>query len=68
MKRRVTVPERVAELVRDHGGVRQAARACGIGHVTLHRLAVGTNLLPQRDTLARLGLREDSATFELLTR
>jgi hypothetical protein len=55
---RVTLCERVDELVREHGSLRAAARAVKIDHGYLQRLRDGEKKNPGRLTLRRLGLRK----------
>ena len=54
MKNAMTVPQLVEELVRIHGSVNAAARACEMPEGTLHRLANGDHLDPRLKTLRHL--------------
>lgn len=66
MTKPVTVRERVAELVRQHGSYRKAADATGTLPGSLHHMETGRKF-PRRDLLERIGLDADSATFRRLT-
>lgn len=69
MKRKsvVTVPERVAELVAEHGSYRAAGAAVGIDFALLHKLALGKKRAGGV-TLRTLGLDPSSGMFGRLTR
>ncbi len=56
-KKLVTVPERVAELVEEHGSYRDAARATGIATGNLHAMGVSRMHNPSVLTLKKLGLK-----------
>jgi len=53
----MTLPERIDELVKQHGSVRAAARVVRIDHAYLYRLYVGAKKEPSVAVLKRLGLR-----------
>lgn len=55
--RPVTLQRRVNELVRQHGGLRPAARAVQIDSAYLYRLQTGEKVSPGDFILRRLGLR-----------
>jgi hypothetical protein len=55
---RVTLCERVDELVRQHGSLRAAARAVEIDSGYLARLRAGEKRNPSAPMLRRLGLRK----------
>lgn len=63
----MTIQERVAELIAQHGGLRAAARATQIDHAYLHRLATGEKWQPLESTLRRLGLRK-VVTYESIAK
>jgi hypothetical protein len=60
----MTLQERVAQLVEQHGSLRAAGRAVQIDPGYLHRLACGDKARPGKLILKRLGLRE-VRTYEL---
>ena len=66
MKQRVSVKERVDELVAEHGTYRAAGEAVGIDFSVLHRVAHGKKGVG-KVILRRLGLDFKSATFTRLT-
>ena len=51
-----TLKRRVAELVKQHGGLRKAARAIGMGPQYLFRLGAGEKANPSDAILRKLGL------------
>lgn len=53
----MTLVERIAELVEQHGSLRAAARVIGIDPGYLSRLAAGEKVKPGKDFLRRMGLR-----------
>ena len=55
----VTPAERIAELVREHGSYRAAAKAIGISSPYLHRVASG-NKEAGEGLLRKLGLRSET--------
>ena len=57
MAKTITIRARVAELVKQHGGLRIAARALKIDHGYLSRLANGLKDDPGANIEYRLGLR-----------
>jgi len=61
----ITLQERVAQLVLQHGGLRAAGRAVDIDPGYLHRLAEGDRARPSKLLLKRMGLRE-LRVYELL--
>lgn len=52
----MTLKERMRELVKQHGGVRKAARALDIDHGYFSRLWDGSKNNPSDRTLRKLGL------------
>jgi hypothetical protein len=54
----MTLQERIAELVEQHGSLRKAARVIEIDVGYLSRLANGEKVRPGRDYLRRIGLIE----------
>jgi len=55
MSKYTTPAERIAELVREHGGPTAAAAACGIHPSTFSRMLAGKEI-PGASLIARLGL------------
>lgn len=55
----VTPVERIAELVAEHGSYRQAAKAVGVSHPYLYRVAHGTAAAGD-GLLAKLGLKAET--------
>lgn len=53
----MTLPQRITELMLQHGSIRAAARVVKIDHAYLWRLARGTKKEPTADALRKLGLR-----------
>lgn len=52
----MTLQQRVIELIRQHGGLRAAARATRIDSAYLSRLRSGEKVRPSYATLRKLGL------------
>lgn len=46
----------VRKLIRQHGSLRIASKALGLGHVYLHRLATGAQANPSDAALQKLGI------------
>lgn len=65
MKQTVSVQERVAELVREHGSYRAAGEAVGVMYTYLHRMSKGCNT-PPAHTLRKLGLEPGIPSFKRL--
>ena len=61
----MTLPERIAELVAQHGSLRAAARALECDVSYLSRLQSGAKFRPTVGLLGRMGLREIT-TYERL--
>jgi hypothetical protein len=59
------VKQRVQDLAKQHGSLRAAARAVGVDHVYLWRLARGHKCVPSDAVLRKLGLRRH-VWFELI--
>ena len=59
MSKPITVQERVAELVREHGSYRAAGEATGVSFTQLHGLATGRAIVNHTriETIRKLGLR-----------
>lgn len=53
----MTLPERIAQLVAQHGSLRAVARVTEIDVSYLSRLKSGEKVNPEKDKLRRLGLR-----------
>jgi len=53
----MTLPERIAELIKQHGSLRAAARVLGVDAGYLSRLASGEKVDPGILLLRRMGLR-----------
>ena len=53
----ITLPERVHELILQHGSLRAAARVIGIDAGYLSRLASGEKVRPGKEFLRRMSLR-----------
>jgi hypothetical protein len=52
----ITLEQRIAQLVREHGGLRAAGRAIGIDPGYLHHLMTGVKAGPGDETIEKLGL------------
>jgi molybdenum-dependent DNA-binding transcriptional regulator ModE len=61
----MVLKHRVQELAKQHGSLRAAARAVGVDHVYLWRLAQGHKCVPSDAVLRKLGLRR-VVWFELI--
>lgn len=67
MARRITVQERVAELVREHGSYQLAGNVVGMTRTRLWEIATGRRGAGSV-SLRALGLDPDSAVYARLTR
>lgn len=65
MKKRITVKERVAELVREHGSWRLAADAVGLDSAHLYKIGTRQKR-PGDKALRSIGLAPETQTFERL--
>lgn len=54
----MTLQERVAELIKQHGGLRAAALAIQVDHVYLWRMLRGTKVNPSSRLLRRMGIKK----------
>lgn len=60
------LPSLVRRRIRQHGSLRLASKALGIGHVYLHRLATGEQANPSDAALQKLGItRSVRTTYRL---
>lgn len=64
MGKRISVEDRIYQLVDKHGSLRAAARVLNMDHAYLHRLCIGTKVNPSAGTLRKLGLRK-AVVYEL---
>lgn len=53
----ITLQERIAELVKHHGSLRNTARVIGVDVGYLSRMASGERAAPRAPVLRRIGLR-----------
>lgn len=53
----ISIDQRIADLVAQHGSLRKAGRVVGLTGQYLYRLQVGEKKAPSADTLRKLGLK-----------
>ncbi len=64
----VTVPQRCAELMKEHGTLRATAKVLGISFTYFWRLKQGDATNPSDETLQKLGLKRSATTFTRSTK